>query len=161
MTYLRDYLERNVLASQQIGFPAIMERFVLRNGKPYTPGHWPRALMTPKQCFANAAQSLDVGPYVEGYVARGGIPIPIHHAWNAGPNDTALDATLRPPLDPKYEGLEYFGVEFSEAELLDTQRRTGVYGVLVNDYGMINIETILAHDPGMTEFLPPAMRRIA
>lgn len=138
-----------------VGHPALMERFVLRNGRAMTAtGEKFRDRMTPKQCFTNATQVVSewAGTYVEGYAVRNDIPILIHHAWVMMDDGKAFDPTLEEP-----ESYQYFGVPFETDVLWDEINRTGYYGLLDQGHG-INIEFMLQRDPGMEEFLPDVMK---
>lgn len=150
MSPLTNHLTQMVDMLASIGQPALLERFVLRNGKVFTKG--PRGklpMMTPKQCFANATESRRrAGPYVEGFVMRSGLPIPVHHAWNAR-DGQAVDLTLRPPLDPKFDGLEYLGVELTDEQVDEALRQTGYYGALLGPAGQFNTRLMFAIDPSL------------
>ena len=143
---LRGILAAEIDAWQRLGHPALLQRFVLRNG---TAGTWqplPDGMQMgeQKQCFMNAAQlTLHAGlRYVEGfcYVAR--LPIPIHHAWNLDEDGRVIDTTLRDGA-----GTQYFGVEFDAATLADELLRNRIYGLL--DVRGVNVALINALDPDL------------
>jgi hypothetical protein len=92
------------------------EEFVLTYGRYWTwlPGDWPR--FAPNFCFHNSGQLALMRKdmtYVEGFVWRGVLPFPIHHAWNVTPEGLVVDSTLRDDPEQDAEGREYYGVPFS------------------------------------------------
>jgi hypothetical protein len=93
------------------------EEFVITYGRAWT---WrpsdPAPTMEPNFCFHNAGQLAMVKKeltFVEGFVLRGKLPLPIHHAWCVTPEGFVVDPTLR--TDPAHDtpGREYYGVPFS------------------------------------------------
>lgn len=124
---------------------ASMEGFVLKQGEDFeVPDSPPDIdLMTPKECFSNAAQMTVVDvfnqygedlEYVEGFVMSPNVPFPIHHAWvtKKGTN-TVIDPTLgwRP-------NSAYIGVRMTDSYVRKKLVQNGYYGiftdgVMVND----------------------------
>lgn len=135
---IREYLEQMVKGLESIGHPAIMERFVLRNGKEFVAQPFTGLRATPKECFSNATH-LHVGTYVEGYTMRRDLPLAFHHAWRVE-NGKVIDNTLQRP-----EECEYMGVEIEFRELMRELDRNRVYGIL--DTGMVNFEFMFKRDP--------------
>lgn len=140
---LRDYVD----GFARLGHPALVERFILRNG-----GAVQQAAKLPKryaygpkrQCFMNATQLVLRAPtleYVEGFVMLPALPLPIHHAWTVSPAGSAYDNTL-----PDTTGCQYLGVTFSREELRAAMRASGVYGLLDTGRG-VNARLIFARDP--------------
>lgn len=135
----REILQKNIDMYAQIGHPAIIERFVLRNGKefkgsPFTGRRWKA-----KECFRNATINQAYGTYVEGYAFRPSIGLPILHAWCVK-DSKVIDGTLDAP-----ETCFYIGVEFPEKEVWKVLNETGYYGLL--DPMMINTKLIFEMDP--------------
>lgn len=144
MTEVERMLSRQVATWETMGHPAIVERFVLRNGtarkgRPYS---GPRG--TPKECFANAARlALEdrKATYVEGFVHRKDFPIVIHHAW-CQKGSRLVEVTLPDP-----EKFTYMGVSIDREVLSSQLVRNGVYGLL--DTGTINYRLMFELDPGL------------
>ena len=55
---MRDHLTTQVAAWERIGHPALLERFILRNGKTFTPRARIGRKRMANQCFMNAAQHV-------------------------------------------------------------------------------------------------------
>lgn len=83
--------------------------------------------MTPKQCFDNAGRlSVETGmTYVEGFAARGDLPMAFRHAWLIDDNQV-VDPTWR---DTDL-GTEYLGIRVPRKLLLSEAMRNEHYGVL-------------------------------
>src|SRR5215831_1735265 len=99
MPILIDHLNHAITAWEKLGQPALLERFVTRNGQPFTYTKRVGRKGAPKQCFANAAtyvmRNRGVGAvYVEGFVMRQDIPHPFLHAWVTFNGTEAMDPTL-------------------------------------------------------------------
>jgi hypothetical protein len=151
VTTLKEYLTQEIANWETIGHPALLQRFVLRNGKPYTPRKRIGRRGTPKECFANAAKIVVRKPrpdhvltgwgYVEGFAVHRTEPImAFHHAWVTTDRNDAMDPTL------DAEQYEYFGVEFELEVLMQQIRRNRVYGLL--DPGMgLNYQLMFEVDP--------------
>lgn len=155
-----EHLTRHIEAFHTMGHSAPLERFVLRNGKPYKPQPYTKKRGRAKECFSNSTnlmldsirgkrgvpKSLS---YVEGFAYRPGL-FPMLHAWNSNQVGFAIDSTWERP-----EGCEYFGVEIPydilRREILRNEVYNEVYGVL--DYGLINIKLMIELDPGMKDEL--------
>lgn len=118
-----------------------MEAFVLAKGQEFDVPDSPPAiaLMTPKECFANAVKFMDKDgslyadtskyQYAEGFVISPRLPFPIHHAWIVN-RETGLviDPTLG--WQPK---ARYFGVAFETPFLRKKLVKQGYYGLLSGD----------------------------
>jgi len=89
-----------------------------------------------KNCFQNCTELVirhNGLLYVEGYVARETFPFPIHHAWLVDERDpsTAIDPTLREVTD-----VAYFGVVFTQEEVIAETFNNNVYGLLDTGRGL-------------------------
>jgi hypothetical protein len=116
-----------------LGHPALLDRFILRNGKLYTPTKRIGPKRKPKECFGNATKyvlSHSKATYVEGYVMGSKLPIPIHHAWVTMTGTDAMDPTL------DAENYQYLGIAFDTATVERELARYGVYGVLDPGLGL-------------------------
>lgn len=144
-TDLASGLRRKAEAWSMLGHPALIERFVLRNGQPYTALEpWEGDLKTPNQCFENAyfaSREIPNSVYVEGFAMREDIGVEFHHAWIATPTGF-MDPTLRDPERYQFLGIPFPGPVVS-AEIL----RTGYYGLLCGVF--VNHEFMFARDPGL------------
>lgn len=153
---VRDYLEKMVEMHAEIGHPALMERFVLRNGT-FSDRLGPAGPYKPtKQCFKNAfelAQRRQELTYVEGYGLDAHIGLAMHHAWCVNNEGAVLDNTWR--VRGREGQLTYVGVPFTTVEAARVILKNKVYGLL--DPGMINIELMLEKDPGLAEFVPAGL----
>lgn len=144
---IRDNLVQMVSAWERLGRPAMLERFVLRNGKAYTPRNRIGRKGKAKECFSNAAQHVlqkAGGTYVEGFVIRKDFPLPLLHAWLTFHGDDAMD----PTLDAK--NYEYYGVAFDALTLIRELVRNKHYGLLDTGLGL-NARLIFEIDPGLKE----------
>jgi hypothetical protein len=143
---LRDSLAESVANWERLGHPALLERFVLRNGKAYTPRKRIGRKRKAKECFSNATQAVwdRGGTYVEGFVARNDFWLPLLHAWVTIDGSDAMD----PTLDAK--NYQYYGVEFSNRVLNRELVRNKHYGLL--DTGlMLNMKLMFEIDPELEE----------
>jgi len=144
---LEECLTDEVLGWEKLGHHALLQRFVLRQGKAYkndarTPPHLMREI---KMCFRNATKYCRDygGTYVEGFVMKPNLPILIHHAWVATDDDFVIDPTLRDS-----EHAKYFGVPFKIELVLRTTLRQGHYGMLDTRLGL-NTKLMFKMDPGL------------
>lgn len=148
-----EFLRNHIEALASINHPAIMERFVLRNGTRYEPRRKPAGfrLGPIKECFKNSAKlALSRGlDYVEGFAHSGLISLPIYHAWCVDADGGIVDVTWRTP------GESYIGVVIPRQDLERELVRTRVYGVL--DPGMINVDYIFERDPGLRDEIEALM----
>jgi hypothetical protein len=150
MNDLREYLEQTAASWARLQHPAMMERFVLRNGQEFRGRKRPKGYRkgTAKQCFANAARlgALDHKTlrYVEGYAVADNLPIAFHHAWAIDADDQVIDVTLKNP-----ENYQYMGVVVSFDEVWHEVSRQGFFGLFDGGYTGINIEWMLKRDPGL------------
>lgn len=148
MTSLRDYLTQTSDNWASIGIPALMERFVLRNGREFKGRPLPRSYKrgTPKECFSNAIHLVhETAPrltYVEGYVLRENLPILIHHAWAIDSRNRVVDVTL----ENADATCAYMGVVIPWNEVWRVVKRTKVYGVFDTGRGL-NAEWMFERDP--------------
>lgn len=65
--------------------------------------------------------------YVEGYVVRKNLPVPISHAWVIDGEGRVVDTVLDRPED-----CAYFGIVISNEFLREGIAKTGYYGILDN-----------------------------
>lgn len=87
------------------------------------------------QCYKNCTRAMmhfiaDNAPpyfYAEGFALDSELGIPYEHAWLVDRNGRAIDLTWK-----KTANAVYYGVTFKPEFLLETMRRTEVYGVLFN-----------------------------
>jgi hypothetical protein len=113
---LREYLETEIANWEFIGAPALLQRFVLRNGRSYTPTFRTVKLGEPKQCFDNAARAVlhkskkrEGWSYVEGFALNRAMPImAFHHAWVTTDGIHAMDVTL-----PDASAYDFIGIPFN------------------------------------------------
>jgi hypothetical protein len=143
MTTIEEMLTTLIDMHARIGHPALLERFVLRNGRlgiaQPRPSYVKRG--KPKLCFMNASQAMLYGlDYHEGFVLRDSLPLAIHHAW-VQDGDRVIDPTLSDA-----EHCQYIGVLFSPAAVYEQQMRLGIYGLLDTGVGA-NTALIYARDP--------------
>jgi len=144
MNAVQDYLTRYTEGFKSLGYPALTETFVLRNGKPGVVGKRVGCRGTPKQCFSNAARwalRSGRGTYTEGYAMRHGWPIAIAHAWvtlDGKVMDNTLDAAE----------FDYMGVEIETKVLTQQLAKNKVYGLFDDGRG-INVNLLFALDPGL------------
>lgn len=160
MSALREHLQARCAALTEIGYPSLMDRFILERGVDFTgsplPKGWRRAL--PKQCFANAGRivihnSRTTLIYHEGYVIGERLPIPIHHAWIVDEHGRVIDTTLREP-----EKHEYLGVPFRREIVLRELNRHRIFGLL--DRGVkINVELIYEMAPELRAVVEKIMAK--
>jgi hypothetical protein len=153
VTRLQKCLTEQVAGWATLGHAAIMERFVLRNGRAYTPRLRIGRAGRPKQCYANAAKCAlrGRGTYVEGFVMRPEIGWPIQHAWVSINGDDAMDPTL------DAFNAEYFGVAFGHKVLCRELQRNGVYGMIDTGTGL-NMRLMFEIDPEL-EGIVQAIRK--
>jgi hypothetical protein len=149
MSNVQAYLQQTVDGFEKLGHPALMQRFVLKHGKPFVamPFIGKRGII--KMCYKNAMElcyrHLNDGIcYVEGYALRPSIGFPMEHAW-------CVDKETGVVLDPTWddpEECEYYGVIISMQKAMDTILETGVYGVL--DSGTrLNTKFMFEVDPSL------------
>ncbi|MBA3548824.1 MAG: hypothetical protein H0T76_20265 [Nannocystis sp.] len=146
---IADVIQQQIDAWGHVGHPALMERFVQRNGRAFQPAPYRGRRKTPKMCFKNAidlAHALPDSLYAEGYGWWEGLPLLVPHAWVVV-DDAVVDPTWERP-----EERQYFGVTFEPTEVSREIVRNGRYSVL--DPGMINLDFMFACDPGLRAFLP-------
>ena len=140
-------LEQEVQVYAGIGYPALLQRFVLKHGQSFTGSKRPKGIRrsTPKACFRNAAllTFAGKGDYYEGYVVCNQLPLPILHAWVVK-DEQVIDTTLKDP-----QVYEYLGIKFSEEQLQIELLRNKVYGLL--DIGMINRTLLRTIDNPLVE----------
>lgn len=150
---IEQVLQKQVSGFASIGHPALVERFTLAKGKVYDTKRklslWPeKNLMTPKQCFQNAADLVVLDStleYVEGYAMREDFGFPFQHAWVESADGHFTDPTLR-----NADQYQYIGVPWSCDDLWAEIERTKVYGLY--DLGVcINLEFLLKHMPQLRE----------
>jgi hypothetical protein len=148
---LKDYLTTEIKNWEFIGAPALMQRFVRRNGKAYTPTQRIGKKGKPKECFSNSTDAVLSRPirnlparerwtYAEGYCLHRERPImAIHHAWIVI-DGRAMDLTL------DAEEYEYFGIEFPTPNVKEWLKELGYYGILDTGFGL-NLKLMFGMDP--------------
>lgn len=141
-------LERLVESFAELGHPASLERFTLRNGRAYERGPTLGARTDQGQCFRNAtlyALEHSQARYVEGFAWTEELIFPIHHAW-VEIDGKAMDAT--------WDETEtvYVGVAFDTDAVSKRIQRTGYYGLFVpGDF--IDIDFLCEIDPGLRDII--------
>lgn len=154
---LSSHLQLYVKLLQEIEAPPgswMMESFVLRQGRDYPGRALPRRYKRgmPNACFQNSAALVDRHPslrYCEGFLWLPGMPFALHHAWTLDRKGRVVDVTLDDPAAYEFRGVT-FGIYAYHANL----RRHGSCSLL-HTGAIVNVETILARDPGMKALLPP------
>ena len=153
---LVEMLKQEVEGWETLGTASLLQRFVLRNGKPFAPRHRLGHKRKARQCFANAANfvlSKRAGTYVEGFALNKEMPfMPIHHAWVTMDGETAMDPTL------DAEGYEYFGVVFDTDLMRRELLRLRRYGLLDTGLGL-NHEFMFALDPELETIVNEIRRK--
>lgn len=128
----RPYAEAYIrlLADMKPRAPVAFE-FLSKHGKQFTPITVPLSGTYPLgRCYKNAALcSGPVKTYCEGYAVAKNLTIPLSHAWLSTDGVEAIDPTWE-------DGVEYFGVGFTQDFLLDFQARTKLYGVFEGLYSL-------------------------
>jgi len=145
---IKTILEDMVSKWAAIGHPALIERFVLRNGEGFGGSSLPVGvrLVQPKECFRNAyTLCLERGyRYFEGFGLPSPDLFPMQHAWVVDDDGRVIDNTWRTP-----EIAEYIGVEITRRDLMRQTSERGYYGVLAGV--MVNIDYLLSFDPELGE----------
>lgn len=114
--------------------------FVLEHGRAFTaqklPNWCERGI--PKECFSNATHlAMETGlTYVEGFMLRDGLPIPIHHGWCVD-GDLVIDPTIDKPQE-----CEYYGIPIDADFLMLHTTTSGIYGLLDNPNSQRIYETL-------------------
>lgn len=154
---LKEYLESYIANVTAIGHHALLERFVLRNGKQYETTPVVGKQGEVKQCFYNAyhAAKRGRGVYTEGLAYRHGMPLAVHHAWITV-DGKAMDLTWR---DSERFGTvlecDYIGIEFDFAEVRRMSNETGYWGCMLG-HEMYNVELMRKYD---ADLVASVMRR--
>lgn len=148
MDSLNEYLASRVKGLEMIGHPSLLERFILRQGRDFTPAPLPPEYpQDPKrECFRNASIIAVADPsllYCEG-VAMSAFGFPTHHAWCVK-DGVVIDSTWDRPEDCLYRG-----VTFTHDELLDHLNSAEVYGILDTGIGL-NTQVMFARDPELED----------
>jgi hypothetical protein len=153
MSELRDALVQRVEGWERLGAPALLERFILRNGKSYQPTARIGRKGKARACYRNASLIAMRGKatYVEGFT----FVSEVHHAWVSYHGDDAMDPTL-----DAMKHREYIGVAFDLKTLMREQLKSGVFGLLDPGFGL-NHELMFRIDPQLREIVESvqAMRR--
>jgi hypothetical protein len=144
---IKERLEQEIEMWEGIGYPALIQRFVLSKGKEQKKNKTTLPRGEQKQCFMNASHAAFEHSikYVEGYVLDPTLPILIEHAWVSRDGIHAEEVTM----DDSRE-LYYFGVEFTPSKLMKELAKTGVYGLF--DTGVINVNLLFRLDPKLKEW---------
>jgi len=145
---LRDILQQNVDMWERLGHPALLERFVLRNGKDYQPAKRIGRKGEAKACFSNSHIFMlkHGGSYVEGYTVVPDMNFPVHHAWVTMTGEDAMDKTL------DAAGREYIGIKFDKAFVVKETARHDRYGMLDTGIGL-NWRLMFEIDPELREIV--------
>lgn len=155
MSLIEATLQNTVSAWEQLGLPALMERFILRNGKVMKPQEFREPLYPAKACFMNATHYVDLhkyAEYVEGFAIRASLGIAMHHAWAQSRDGRAIDPTWNDSME-----CEYMGVVIDPKTHRKWMRKTNVYGVI--DYGLgVNTEFIFSVDPELKGIVEAIVR---
>jgi hypothetical protein len=150
---IAEILAERVSIWERLGHPSLLERFVLRNGKVYTPrkriGHRRKA----GECYGNATKHVlnNDGVYVEGFVMIPDIALPLQHAWVTINGDDAMDPTLDAMAH------EYYGVAFDRKILGREIVSNGYYGLLDSGLGL-NTKLMFGMDPELKEICEQVQR---
>lgn len=151
MSAIKEFISHKVGMWEELGHPAILERFVRDKGETHEPDMrqpWTGDWGVPNECFKNATHEVLSNRnlrYVEGFIWSGDLPILIHHAWVLHADGRWADPTLREP-----ERYSYYGVVFDSGTLMTEMNRTGVYGLLDTGVG-INADLIFRQAPYLEE----------
>lgn len=148
---IEERIRQEVENWSKIGHPALMQRFLLRNGSAFEAQPFQGRRGKRGECFRNAYNAIGSGTYCEGYGWRNGLPILIHHAWRVDGNQ-AIDSTWDRP-----EECQYWGICFTDADLFEEVQKHRVYGMFDTSAGL-NIDLMLRIDPGLREFIPAGIR---
>lgn len=154
---IKDQLEHEIKMWSQMIHPALMQRFVVRQGVISQPlEKLPKSVKKAKkgECFTNAYNlALYSGyQYVEGYATSADFGILIHHAWVLDKDGRVVDNTWDRPA-----ACQYMGVKISNEDLEAETSKNGVYGVL-DIGGMINSDFIFAKDPELEKLMDDFMK---
>lgn len=156
---IKTAMEEQVERYASIGHPSMMERFILRNGKPGISMPRPKKIekQQDKHCFSNTANWIlsrkgKGWTYVEGYALRPMLGMLMHHAWCENDKGHVLDLTWREP-----EHCQYYGVRFTNEELRQELIRNEVYGLLI-PFDMYNDELMFRKDPGLKGIVQEIIR---
>lgn len=146
---LKVYLEGRIAMWEMMGNPAVMERFLLRNGtfRPGAPFTGTRGKA--KECFSNSTH-LSIAKeltYEEGLFIRPDLPIAIHHAWCVDESGVVHDCTIDRP-----EECAYVGVTIESQELWRLITASGYYGVLDMGVGC-NTKFMYGRDPDLEKIV--------
>lgn len=151
---LREELQSYVNNWEAIGQPALWERFILRNGKPYACRMLPSHDRGPVgHCFSNAGDRFRrlKGVYVEGLALTKGL-IPIHHAW-VGVGEQAYEVTWGPRLlSGKPRETKYLGIPLTEDQRIDGIAETGTYSAFSTGVTW-NTDLMFSIDPELEEIV--------
>lgn len=145
-------LAEQVHRYQYIGHPALLERFVLRNGHPGVSQPRPKGVRKRayKQCFRNSIQFYwngadETHSYVEGFaISEHGFMV--HHAWLEDERHNVLDLTWKDPLIALY-----YGVTFTREEVKAQIIKHKVYGFLDHGFDGLNAEFMFGRDPELRD----------
>jgi hypothetical protein len=149
---IKDHLIQRYHAFKSMGHDNPIESFILEHGKEYAlgPKSFAKSKMKSGLCYMNAATQVFENhdlTYVEGYASVYGIPI--QHAWVIDREGQIIERTMTE--EPVDRNLEYFGVEFSTAYLMQAVLKNEYYGLLGGFYNHKTIGLLLA---GQADFKP-------
>ena len=149
-------LQQQIDSWATLRHPAVMERFILRNGTAYSGSPLPldHAKREAKECFKNSTHAAFYYDYTycEGIAIRKSLPFPIHHAWCLRDGEV-VDFTWDEPED-----CLYLGVSINRQDLTEELMLNGVYGVLDTGYGL-NTRFMFKRDPELQQIVESFMAR--
>lgn len=153
---LHDIIKNRMTAFQQIGCPALLETFVIRNGIVFNDvcpkAKWPKGAQQGqlKACFENSTNAhWRAGlRYVEGIAMNNELQFPVLHAWNLDEQWRVVDTTWPDPSN-----CQYVGVVIPDRTLRQTICKNGFYGVLDSGVGM-NVDLMLQMDADLPKAVP-------
>jgi len=153
---LRKLLNFKAEASRHFGSVAIIEEFLLRNGRfwPGAPYSGKRGVM--KECFKNAFELALENPslrYVEGKALRLTLGIEVDHAWCVTEDDVVVDCTW----DRPEEGV-YFGYKFETEAVRQKILKSRFYSMFWTN-GSMNVGLMMKIDPDMALGFPEHIQK--
>lgn len=155
---IRRVIELAVEASNNLmAGGALIERYVLRNGKEMKHVPWLGSTGEPHACFMNSFNIVEglhyakeeVFRYVEGYLLIHDMPLLIHHAWLVDVDGYVIEITI-PEEKLARMNPQYFGVTYDYETVRAEVYRNGYYGIL-SDGEMANHDFIFRQDPELKQ----------
>lgn len=152
---LTEALQQEITVWGRMKQPALMQRFVLRNGRPMEGAPLPPGAKRGayRACFRNSATlAIMKGyTYVEGFAFPADPELHVllyHHAWVLDKHGVVVDPTWVHP-----EKCQYFGVTFTLDTLHEQIASTGYYGLLDHGAMGINHRLMFDMDPGLEQLI--------